>query len=51
MSEVVVDIDHIQDPAGPGALELLVKVSKSSGGDGYIYLDIAGHTKRVEFPA
>jgi len=50
VSEVVVDIDHIQDPAAPGALELLVKVAKSSGGDGYIYLDSTGHTKRVEFP-
>ncbi len=50
VSEVVVDIDHTQDPTGPGALELLVKVSDSSGGDGYIYLDSAGNTKRVEYP-
>jgi hypothetical protein len=49
VSEVVVDIDHMQDPA-PGALDLLVKVSSESGGDGYIYLDSAGSTKRVEYP-
>ena len=50
VSEVFVDIDHVQDPTGVGALELLVKVTKSSGGDGYIYLDNAGNIKRVEFP-
>jgi hypothetical protein len=51
VSEVVVDIDHIQDPAGPGALDLLVKVDSTSGGSGYIYLDSAGNTKRVEYPS
>ena len=51
VSEIIVDVDHIQVPAGPGALELLVKLSKRSGGDGYIYLDSAGNTKRVEYPA
>ena len=50
VGEVWVDIDHIADPAGPGALELLVKVEKKSGGDGFIYLDPAGNTKRVEYP-
>lgn len=51
VGEVWVDIDHIADPAGPGALELLVKVEKKSGGDGFIYLDPAGNTKRVEYPS
>ena len=51
VSEIVIDIDHIADPAGPGALELLVQVAKKSGDDGYIYLDSAGNTKRVEYPS
>jgi hypothetical protein len=51
VSEVFVDIDHIQDPTGVGALELLVKVDAKSGGSGYIYLDSAGNTKRVEYPS
>lgn len=48
--DVVVDIDPLADPAGPGPLELLVKVEKKSGGAGFIYLDSAGNTKRVEYP-
>lgn len=51
VSDLVVDIDHVQDPAGPGGLELLVKVSSTSGGDGFVYLDSAGHIKSVEQPA
>jgi len=51
VSEVFVDIDNIQDPTGVGALELLVKVDAKSGGSGYIYLDSAGNTKRVEYPS
>ena len=50
VEEVFVDIDHIDDPA-PGALELLVKVDRKSGGEGFIYLDSAGNTKRVEYPS
>jgi hypothetical protein len=49
VAEVVVDIDQID-----GALELLVKVGTNSGGpnsDGYLYLDSAGNTKRVEMPS
>jgi hypothetical protein len=46
VGEVYVDIDQVD-----GALELLVKVEKKSGGDGYIYLDSAGNTKRVEYPS
>jgi hypothetical protein len=49
VGDVVIDVDHMADPP-PGALELLVKVSKKSGGDGYLYLDSAGNTKRVEYP-
>jgi hypothetical protein len=49
VGDVVVDVDHMADPP-PGALELLVKVAKKSGGDGYLYLDNAGNTKRVEYP-
>lgn len=48
VSDLVVDIDHVQDPAGQGGLELMVKVSNSSGADGFIYLDSAGHIKSVE---
>jgi hypothetical protein len=51
VSEIVVDIDHIADPAGPGALDLLVKVDRKSGGSGFLYLDSAGNTKRVEYPS
>jgi hypothetical protein len=50
VGEVWVDIDNMADPAGPPALELLVKVEKKSGGDGFIYLNPAGNTKRVEYP-
>lgn len=50
VTEVFVDVDHIAEPPGPGALELLVKV-ESTRGDGYIYLDSAGNTKRVEQPS
>lgn len=51
VSSTYIDVDHIADPAGPGALELLVKVTTTSGADGYIYLDGAGATKRVEYPS
>ena len=48
--ETFLDIDHVADPAGPGALELLVKVTTTSGADGFIYLDGASNIKRVEYP-
>jgi hypothetical protein len=51
VSKTFIDIDHIsEDPAGPGALELLVKVTTTSGADGFIYLDGASNIKRVEYP-
>ena len=50
VSTTFLDVDHIKDPPGPGALELLVKVDRKSGGSGFIYLDSAGNTKRVEYP-
>ena len=48
--ETFLDIDHVADPAGPGALELLVKVTTNSGANGFIYLDGASNIKRVEYP-
>jgi uncharacterized protein DUF1707 len=50
VEDTYIDIDHIADPNGPGALELLVKVTTKSGADGFIYLDGAGNIKRVEYP-
>jgi hypothetical protein len=53
VSETFIDFDHVADPAdlaGPGALELLVKVTTTSGADGFIYLDGASNIKRVEYP-
>jgi hypothetical protein len=50
VSETFIDIDHIADPAGPGALELLVKVTTTSGANGFLYLDGASNIKRVEYP-
>lgn len=50
VGEVWVDIDNMAGPTAPASLELLVKVEKKSGGDGFIYLDAAGNTKRVEYP-
>lgn len=48
VSDVVIDIDQVQDPAGAGALELMVKVSSTSGDSGFVYLDSAGAIKSVE---
>ena len=48
--ETFLDVDHVADPAGPGALELLVKVTTTSGASGFIYLDGASNIKRVEYP-
>ncbi len=45
------DVDHIADPPGPGALEILLRVSTKSGTDGYIHLDPAGQILRVEQPS
>lgn len=45
------DIDHISEPGGPGALETLIRVTTESGTNGYIYLDPAGAVKRVENPS
>ena len=44
-----IDIDHIADPNGPGALELLVKITTKSDTNGFIYLDAASNIKRVEY--
>ena len=46
------DVDYIAEPepAGPGALELLVKVTTNTGANGWIYLDGASNVKRVEKP-
>jgi hypothetical protein len=51
VGDVWVDIDNMAGPADPPALELLVKVEKKSGGDGFIYLDAAGKTTHVEYPS
>ncbi len=51
VSETFIDIDHIAEPPGPGGLELLVKVTTTSGANGWIYLDGAGNIKRVEYPS
>ncbi|MGZ6780899.1 MAG: hypothetical protein ACXVGO_18140, partial [Mycobacterium sp.] len=51
VAETSVDVDYIADPAGPGALELLVKVTTKSGTNGWIYLDGASSIKRVENPS
>jgi hypothetical protein len=48
VSDVVIDIDWLHDPAGPGALELMIKVSSTSGADGFVFLDSAGAIKTVE---
>ena len=37
VSETFIDIDHVAEPPGPGALELLVKVTTKSG-DGRLHL-------------
>jgi hypothetical protein len=50
VSETFIDIDHVSEPPGPGALELLVKVTTRSGTDGFVYLDGAGNIKHVEYP-
>ena len=50
VSDTFIDVDHVAEPPGPGALELLIKVTTTAGADGSIYLDGAGNTKRVEFP-
>jgi hypothetical protein len=50
VSETVLDIDELAtEPGAASDLELLIKVSGSPG-YGYIYLDAAGNTKRVEYP-
>jgi hypothetical protein len=51
VTETFVDIDHIAEPPGPGALELLVRVSTTAHTDGWIYLEPAGTVKRVEDPS
>lgn len=51
VKETFLDVDHVADPGGPGALELLVKVTMTSGANGWIYLDGAGNIKRVEYPS
>ena len=49
VSEVVLDIDDVPGATSP-ALELMVKVSSTSGDSGFIYLDRAGALTRVEYP-
>jgi hypothetical protein len=51
VSKTLIDIDHVAEPPGPGALELLVKVTTTAGADGWIYFDGAGNIKRVEYPS
>jgi hypothetical protein len=51
VSETFIDIDYIAEPPAPGALELLVRISTTSGEDGWIYLDSASNIKRVEYPS
>jgi DUF1707 SHOCT-like domain len=51
VSDTFIDIDPIADPNGPGALELLVRITTKSGADGFIYLDGASNIKRVEYPS
>jgi uncharacterized protein DUF1707 len=51
VTETFIDIDHVAEPPDPGALELLVRVSTTTGTDGWIYLDGAGNIKRVEYPS
>jgi hypothetical protein len=50
VSDTFIDVDHVAEPPGPGGLELLVKVTTTSGANGFIYLDGAGNIKRVEYP-
>ena len=51
VSKTFIDIDHVAEPPEPGALELLVKVTTTSGADGWIYLDGASNIKHVEYPS
>ena len=51
VAKTFIDVDHIAEPPEPGALELLVKVTTTSGADGWIYLDGASNIKRVEYPS
>jgi hypothetical protein len=44
------DIDQVPNPPGPGALELLIKITTKSDRSGLVYLDGAGNIKRVENP-
>jgi hypothetical protein len=50
VSEVVLDIDDVAGSTAPAPLELMVKVSSTSGGSGFVYLDRAGAVTRVEHP-
>lgn len=45
------DIDHIAEPGGPGALETLIRLTTKSGMNGFLYLDPAGAITRVENPS
>ncbi len=51
VSKTFIDVDHVAEPPEAGALELLVKVTTTSGADGWIYLDGASNIKRVEYPS
>lgn len=51
VEDTYLDIDHIAEPDGPGALETLIRVTTKSGMNGFVYLDPAGAIKRVENPS
>jgi hypothetical protein len=51
VEDTYLDIDHIEEPGGPGALETLIRLTTKSGKNGFIYLDPAGAIKRVENPS
>lgn len=51
VEDTYLDIDHIEQPGGPGALETLIRVTTKAGTNGYIYLDPAGTVLRVENPS
>lgn len=52
VEDTYLDVDHIGGPGGgPGALEILIRVSTTAGTNGYVYLDPAGTVLRVENPS
>jgi Domain of unknown function (DUF1707) len=51
VTQTFIDIDYVAEPPEPGALELLIRVTTTSGADGWIYLDGTSAIKRVEYPS